>query len=127
MKQDMYQDILDFHRRFEVPIRDKPGFLSEADMLFRVRCLNEELDELCEAIRNKDLIETGDALVDLVYFALGTAAMMGLPFQKMWNEVHECNMKKVRATSADQSKRGSALDVVKPTGWEGPNHARFFD
>jgi hypothetical protein len=62
-----------------------------------------------------------DALVDIVYVAMGTAYMMGLPWQQLWDEVQRSNMDKVRASDASQSKRKNSLDVVKPQGWVGPD------
>jgi predicted HAD superfamily Cof-like phosphohydrolase len=68
----------------------------------------------------------GDALIDLVYVALGTADLMGLPWEKMFEEVQRANMAKERAKSADESMaktgRGHVLDVVKPAGWTPPDH-----
>jgi predicted HAD superfamily Cof-like phosphohydrolase len=68
------------------------------------------------------LEESLDGLVDLVYVAIGTAYMHGFDFQSAWDRVHEANMKKIRAPSAEASKRKSSFDVVKPEGWEPPTH-----
>ena len=53
--------------------------------------------------------------------ALGTAYMQGFNFKEAWRRVHEANMRKVRATSEEQSKRNSSSDVVKPAGWVAPD------
>jgi predicted HAD superfamily Cof-like phosphohydrolase len=68
-----------------------------------------------------------DALVDIVYVAMGTAYMMGLPWQQLWDEVQRSNMDKVRASDASQSKRKNSLDVVKPQGWVGPDLKRIIE
>jgi hypothetical protein len=70
------------------------------------------------------LEDAADALADLVYVALGTAHLMGLPFNAVWDEVQRANMMKERATGADdpRSKRGHGFDVVKPEGFRPPNH-----
>ena len=49
--------------------------------------------------------------------------MMGLPWPQLWDEVQRANMAKERAKHAGESKRGSALDVVKPEGWVPPDVA----
>lgn len=116
-----HQDVRDFHEKFGVPQGDEPCMLDLATYMFRKNFLQEELDEFMEAYSEGDLHKAADALVDLVYVAHGTAAMMGLPWASLWNEVQRANMSKVRATSAEQSKRGSALDVIKPEGWTGPD------
>lgn len=119
---DMYRDVLNFHQTF---VPDTIGILPRmlpADMMeFRLKFLSEELLELAQAVGRSDREQAADALVDLVYVALGTAVMMGLPWDDLWVEVHQANMRKVRTESAQASKRGSIYDVVKPKGWEPPN------
>ena len=61
-----------------------------------------------------------DALVDIVYIALGTAWLFNLPFEKAWNEVQKANMSKIR-TKSKSKKRGTSFDVVKPKGWIAPD------
>ena len=80
----------------------------------------EELAEYTQAITKKDDAGALDALVDIVYIALGTAWLFNLPFEKAWKEVQTANMKKIRAKSKSK-KRGTAFDVIKPKGWKAPN------
>lgn len=80
-----------------------------------------------------DLENALDALIDLEYVLLGTAIMMGFYspppigtskrgtiFAEAFQRVHNANMKKVKAVRAEDSKRGSTFDVVKPKGWKAP-------
>jgi predicted HAD superfamily Cof-like phosphohydrolase len=115
-------DVKDFQTNFEVPMADKPTLLDPSTFLFRSKFMQEELNEFNESHLLCDLEGCADALVDLVYVAHGTALMMGIPWQKIWDEVQRANMSKVRATSEDQSKRKSTLDVIKPEGWIAPDH-----
>jgi predicted HAD superfamily Cof-like phosphohydrolase len=62
-----------------------------------------------------------DALVDLVYVALGTAVMQGFDFEEAWRRVHAANMLKTKYSRANPGKRKSSFDVVKPIGWIRPN------
>jgi predicted HAD superfamily Cof-like phosphohydrolase len=63
-----------------------------------------------------------DALIDEVYVAMGTAHLLGYPWQVGWNAVQTANMQKVRAAKdGSDSKRGSSFDVVKPEGWTAPD------
>jgi predicted HAD superfamily Cof-like phosphohydrolase len=119
-----YEDVHAFHLKFDLPPPVTPRLLDEETFEFRRRFLEEELTELVEAQLEGDMVKAADALVDLVYVALGTAVMMGLPWQELWDNVQRANMAKVRAQSADESKRGSTLDVVKPPGWNAPDHSR---
>jgi predicted HAD superfamily Cof-like phosphohydrolase len=117
----MIRDIADFHTKFGLAYNDRPRDLPEDLQNFRVKFMQEELNEYAESATNGNLEGQLDALVDLVYVALGTAYMQGFNFKEAWRRVHEANMRKVRATSSDQSKRGSVSDVVKPVGWTAPD------
>lgn len=116
-------DVLAFQQKFDIPMSPTPAFLDEEAETFRVKFMQEELDEFQEACEQLDIQKAADALVDLVYVVHGTALMMGLPWDQLWAEVQRANMAKERATSLDQSKRKSTLDVIKPPGWQPPNHA----
>lgn len=115
-----YELVQEFHQKFEVPVAQAPTVLDNQVFLFRFRFLCEELAELEKAHNAGDVVGCLDALADLLYVAYGTADMMGLPMDEAFQIVHRANMKKERATSAAQSKRGSKLDVIKPAGWEAP-------
>lgn len=69
--------------------------------------------------------ESFDALLDLVYVALGTAHLFGYPWQEGWDLVQKANMAKERATRAEQSERGGTFDVIKPEGWTPPDIGRL--
>lgn len=131
MTWDPVQDIEDFHKKFEQAYEGGPRVLPKDIQEFRSKFMREELDEYEAAV--DDLSEVGentadmalafDALIDLVYVALGTAHLHGFDFREGWRRVHAANMSKVLAKSADESKRGYALDVVKPVGWLPPDHS----
>ena len=87
---------------------------------FRTSFLLEELTEYTQAITKKDTAAALDALVDIVYIALGTAWLFNLPFEKAWQEVQRANMSKVR-TKSKSKKRGTSFDVVKPKNWKPPD------
>lgn len=115
-------DVLAFQQKFQVPMAKEPAFLDAETLRFRFKFLEEELQEFWFAHNGGDMHGAADALVDLAYVLHGTALMMGLPWPVLWAEVQRANMAKERATHASQSKRGSALDVIKPEGWRGPDH-----
>ena len=117
------QDVIAFHQRFGVPTASEPSFLNPEAYQFRLKFMQEELDEFMLSHSSGDMHGAADALVDLAYVVHGTAHMMGLPWPRLWAEVQRANMDKVRATDATQSKRGTSLDVVKPDGWKGPDHS----
>lgn len=123
-----FDDVGNFHRKFGLPrFGDvEPPQLLEPDVqVFRQRFMDEELEEFYIACEMRDLPKAADALVDLVYVALGTAHMLRIPFDECWDAVQRANMAKERAKSADdeRSTRKHRFDVVKPEGWESPNIA----
>lgn len=123
-----FTDVGDFHRKFDLHTSD--GDAGEVPVPkelveFRLKFLKEELQEFEEGAEVWDHAQMFDALIDLVYVALGTAHLFGYPWDNGWRMVQEANMAKVRSTGdADPlSKRGSSFDVVKPPGWKPPDIA----
>ncbi len=111
-----FDDVKALHQKFGLLVGETPGPLTYRKLRERIECLQEELGELEQAVLTKDFAKQADALVDLVVFALGTAVMMGLPWEELWNDVHRANMAKERGVG----HRGHAADLVKPPGWVGP-------
>ena len=116
-----------FHEKFGMVTRTEPGLLPEDLMKFRMKFLEEEFVEIQEAYEKGDVAGVADGLVDFVYVAMGTAELMGLPWDANFAEVHRANMTKRRAVAASESKRFSTYDVVKPPGWIGPDHNKIFE
>lgn len=120
------KDISEFHKRFDIEEPGEPSFLPDDMWRFQVGFLQEEIRELRDAHAEGDMQGAADALVDLVYVALGTAYKMGLAphWEEIWDNVQRANMAKVKAENAEQSKRGYAGDIVKPQGWKAPDHSK---
>lgn len=130
------EDIEEFHSKFGLEYDGPPRILPRPLAEFRVKFMYEEVNEYAahdEAaytesemmVRDKanytyHLENMLDALVDEMYVLLGTAHMQGFTeaFPEAWRRVHYANMQKVRAKSADDSKRNSPFDVIKPLGWK---------
>lgn len=117
----MYKDIEEFHIRFGLNYDGKPRELNEKLQQFRIKFLEEELEEYKRAVIENNLHDAFDALIDLVYVTLGTAHLHGFDFIEGWKRVHKANMKKIRVEYKSQSKRNSLHDVIKPKDWEHPN------
>tara|TARA_R100000808_G_C2096925_1_gene115351 strand:- start:336 stop:791 length:456 start_codon:yes stop_codon:yes gene_type:complete len=120
-KDTLIRDIDAFHKKYGFKKNDKVSIPDDNELVnFRTSFLLEELAEYTQAITKKDTAAALDALVDIVYIALGTAWLFNLPFEKAWEEVQKANMKKIRAKSKSK-KRGTSFDVVKPKGWTPPD------
>lgn len=89
--------VADFHNTFELPILDEPTIPAEKRCLLRVNLLQEELNELKEAIAENDIVEIADALADLQYVLSGAILEFGLgpKFKHLFEEVQRSNMSKV--------------------------------
>lgn len=125
-----FEDVGRFHRKFGLPTSGATVLTSQLDpetLRFRIEFMREELNEFIEAAEAEDAAGMFDALIDLVYVAMGTAHLAGFPWEAGWALVQQANMAKVRATSASESKRNSSLDVVKPEGWTAPDIAGLID
>lgn len=125
---DFLGDIQAFHEKFGLEYKGPPRPLPDELHDFRHRFLKEEVNEYGDnwklaIMGHIDGLENQlDALVDLAYVLFGTAYLHGFPFAEAWRRVHAANMRKQRAATAADSKRGSTYDVVKPPGWVPPSH-----
>ena len=120
-------DIAAFHEKFGLAYTGGPRELPASLAFFRAQFLVEELNEYTEGLKSGDLEQQLDALVDLVYVAIGTAYLQGFDFDEAWRRVHAANMAKIRTMRAADSKRGSTWDVVKPEGWQPPDLSDLVD
>ena len=119
-----FEDVKAFHEKYQVPCSTVPALLDAKTMDYRMKFLEEELGELALSYEDGNIEGCADALVDLVYVAMGTACMMGLPWERLWDEVQRANMsKRLAKPDGSDSKRKNPLDVVKPPGWVGPDHS----
>ena len=93
---DVLNQVAEFHTTFNHPILDTPTIPGPSRTKLRVDLLQEELNELSEAIHNKDLVEIADALCDLQYVLSGAILEFGLAekFPELFDEVQRSNMSK---------------------------------
>jgi predicted HAD superfamily Cof-like phosphohydrolase len=113
----MFEDVQEFHNKIlGVAPEGLPTLVSHEYVMERMRFLLEEVTEFGDTGMTGDIVGAADALADIIYVALGTAYMMGLPFQEIWDHVHRANMQKERGIT----KRGNAVDAIKPEGWVAP-------
>ncbi len=101
--------VAEFHDMFSLPVVDNPIVPSKDRCLLRINLLQEELNELKEALDNNDIVEAVDALADLQYVLSGAILELGLAskFASIFDEVHRSNMSKTCKTMEQ------ALDTQK--------------
>jgi predicted HAD superfamily Cof-like phosphohydrolase len=97
------QMVMEFHNTFEV----HAGNPADPKIVYpelRIALVNEEAAEFQEAVKRGDLIETIDAMCDLMYVVLGAAVTFGIDLAPFFAEVHRSNMSKVGGHKREDGK-----------------------
>ena len=84
-----------FMKTFGQDVKEKPSLSSEKINNLRISLIEEELRELKEAMKSKDLIEVADALTDILYVTYGAGHAFGINLDECFNEVQNSNMSKL--------------------------------
>ena len=84
-----------FMKTFGQEVKSKPSFSTDKINKLRLDLIKEELDELKEAMDNKDLLEVADALTDILYVTYGAGHAFGIDLDKCFEEVQNSNMSKL--------------------------------
>lgn len=111
MNYDLIQDVFEFANKFGFAYEGPARELPPAQRTLRYNRLVSEMDEFVQAFEKGDHTGQLDALVDLVYVAIGTAIAHGWDFDRAWSRVHKANMTKIR----------DGIDVIKPPGFVHPD------
>ena len=114
----LIKDVYEFNQKI-IGTKQPERFsvLNRERLLFALTAMYEELNEFTVANNCNNVGEALDAMIDLIYFALGRCYEMGITieqFEKCWNIVQEKNMAKKRGTK----NRGTDQDAMKPEGWQ---------
>jgi len=127
-KQEMKEphplnDVREFHETFDLPVLDQPTIPDQKRCELRINLIEEELNELKEAIKNNDLVEVADAFCDIQYVLSGAILEFGLgnKFKRLFEEVQRSNMSKtcksVNTAEATQKyyfeKDGTESEIVQ--------------
>ncbi len=90
-----FQKVKTFMQTFGQEVKSKPSFSTEKINDLRYNLIKEELNELKQAIDNKDLLEVADALTDILYVTYGAGHAFGIDLDKCFEEVQNSNMSKL--------------------------------
>ena len=90
-----FEKVKTFMQTFGQEIKIKPSFSTEKINQLRYNLINEELEELKQAIANKDLLEVADALTDILYVTYGAGHAFGIDLDNCFEEVQNSNMSKL--------------------------------
>ena len=90
-----FEDVKTFMETFGQMVRTKPQFPDEETMQLRYDLIKEELNELEQAMKTKNLKEIADALTDILYVTYGAGYAYGINLDKCFKEVQRANMSKL--------------------------------
>jgi len=112
-----------FMKTFGQDVKNKPSFSTDKINKLRIDLIKEELEELKEAMDNKDLIEVADALTDILYVTYGAGHAFGIDLDKCFDEVQNSNMSKLD----DKGKPiyNESGKVMKGPNYFKPNLSKF--
>ena len=91
-------------------------------LMFRMLMINEEMHETLQALNTGNAEEIVDGLIDLCVFAIGTLDVFGVDANKAWDEIYRANMDKKAGVKPGRPNPFGLPDLLKPGGWQGPNH-----
>lgn len=126
MTKTTLEQVQEFHETYGLPVERELNISDEKTKALRINLLQEELDELKEALANNDAVETLDALIDLQYVLDGAFLSFGLQDVKMtaFNEVHRSNMSKL-GEDGKPIHRPEDGKVMKGPNYFKPDMAQF--
>mgnify|MGYP001466073336 CR=1 FL=1 len=104
-----------FMKTFGQEVKTKTSFSSDKINKLRVDLIEEEVEELKQAINKKDLQETIDALTDILYVTYGAGHAFGVNLDKCFEEVQNSNMSKL-------GKDGKPIFNENGKVMKGPNY-----
>jgi predicted HAD superfamily Cof-like phosphohydrolase len=116
------------------PFRDQEKFMRACDQTVEgfnqeqfklyINLIEEEFKELKEAINNNDMLETLDALEDILVVTIGAIHSAGMDGEGGWKEVMRTNFAKIDKDTGKVRKREDGK-VLKPQGWTAPDLEQF--
>ena len=129
MSKDWVKDINEMHAKYGVHKWMQAQMQSDVNwkvldefLKFRLKFLDEELDETKKAVVERDPEEIVDGLIDLCVVAIGTLDAFGVDAHKAWDEVHRANMAKEPGVKESRPNPLGLPDLIKPEGWTAPSH-----
>ena len=120
-----FDDVKTFMQAFGQEIKIKAEFPKEKIVKLRYDLIKEELEELQNAIKTKNLTEIADALTDILYVTYGAGHAYGIDLDKCFIEVQRSNMSKLGEDGKPiYNKKGK---VMKGPKYFEPNLKQFIE
>ena len=120
-----FEDVKTFMETFGQMVRTKPQFPDKKTMQLRFSLIKEELNELEQAMRTRNLKEIADALTDILYVTYGAGYAYGIDLDKCFKEVQRANMSKLGSDCKPiYNEKGK---VMKGPNYSEPNLKQFVE
>ena len=120
-----FADVKKFMKTFGQIVKTKPQIPDDKTMRLRYDLIKEELDELEQAMKDKNLKEIADALTDILYVTYGAGFAYGVDLDKCFKEVQGANMSKLGADGKPiYNEKGK---VMKGPNYSEPNLKQFVE
>ncbi len=125
-KKSTLERVQEFHETYGLPVHGEVNLNCAQTKELRINLLQEELNELKEALANDDPVETLDALIDLQYVLDGAFLSFGMQALKeiAFDEVHRSNMSKLGADGKPIRREGDGK-VLKGPNYFAPDLSKF--
>lgn len=117
--------VKEFHRAFNIPYNEIPTVeISEQRKELRYELMKEENDEYLEAVKSGSLVDTADALGDMLYILCGTILEHGMQYKidEVFNEINRSNMSKLENGKPIYREDGK---VLKGSSYFKPNLSKI--
>ena len=110
-----FEKVGEFMKTFGQEVKSKSSLSSDKINILRINLIEEELEELKQAINQKNLLEVADALTDILYVTYGAGHAFGINLDKCFEEVQNSNMSKL-------GEDGKPIYSEKGKVLKGPNY-----
>ena len=118
-----FESVKQFMQTFGQEVKTSASFPDDKIMNLRLDLISEELSELKDAIKKKDLKEVADALTDILYVTYGAGHAFGIDLDKCFKEVQNSNMSKLGSDGKPIYNENGK--VMKGPDYFKPNLSKF--
>ena len=90
-----FEKVKTFMTTYGQEVKESASFPDENIIKLRLKLIKEELEELEQALNDKNLLEVADALTDILYVTYGAGHSFGINLDSCFEEVQRSNMSKL--------------------------------
>ena len=120
-----FEKVKQFMLTYGQEVKTKSEFSDDKTNKLRIDLIKEELEELTNAMKEKDLTEVADALTDILYVTYGAGHAFGIDLDKCFDEVQSSNMSKLGEDG--KPNYNEAGKVMKGPNYFKPDLSKFLN